>query len=409
MKIYTPICALAAIATLASCSNDDATISPLPEKTYSGNTALRLEYNSSPMSGKSVTYIQNGDNANFEMGSTVSLEELSPAFKGIPPIPGPGVLPGTSMLSLPVKLQTDGSKYSFEGSGETEYVTYNYSGNVNADVMDFKFRNVLLKNQRLANSVWIPAPTERDATGLGYKSLPLHIIWECSLPPVFEGFDGTIQDALVLMATLPIIPAYNNTAYMSLVQIIGNALKTIAFRPDGNAVVTYLQSNNGAAQFTQAPICMIQYLPLNENMLKLFINLTDLMGQILINGSSHPDLPPNPFGRGNSTTPDIIPIISRLAPMISEGFPMQYTIDPTSLQIYFNTETLLPLLKGVVVPLLKDPAIQEMIIEKISENPALAGHLTLIKVLIAAFPELLDTTTRIELGFNFVPYTTTPT
>ena len=88
---------------------------------------------------------------------------------------------------------------------------------------------------------------------------------------------------------------------------------------------------------------------------------------------------------------------------------MQYTIDPTSLQIYFNTETLLPLLKGVVVPLLKDPAIQEMIIEKISENPALAGHLTLIKVLIAAFPELLDTTTRIELGFNFVPYTTTPT
>ena len=178
MKIYTPICALAAIATLASCSNDDATISPLPEKTYSGNTALRLEYNSSPMSGKSVTYIQNGDNANFEMGSTVSLEELSPAFKGIPPIPGPGVLPGTSMLSLPVKLQTDGSKYSFEGSGETEYVTYNYSGNVNADVMDFKFRNVLLKNQRLANSVWIPAPTERDATGLGYKSLPLHIIWD---------------------------------------------------------------------------------------------------------------------------------------------------------------------------------------------------------------------------------------
>lgn len=431
MKTYLPLslCLLAGMLLLPACSDDEPAISPLPEKTYTGNAALKLEYNDAPMSGKSVTYTQSGNTANLVMNSTVSLEELSAALKGLPAIPGPGVLPGTPQLTLPVNLHADGDKYEFEGSGETDYVTYRYSGDVNADVLDFEFEDVLLKNQRLANTVWVPAPTEKETEGIGYKSLPLHIVWECSLPPILEGFDGTIQDALILMATLPIIPVYNNTAYMSLVQAIGSALKTVAFRPDGNAVVTYLQTNNGSAQFAQAPICMIQYLPLTDNILKLYINPTDLMGQILINSSSHPDLPANPFGKssrkmaradagsaatgdtavteGTTSTPsiqDMMQIISKLAPMLSEGIPMQYDLTQTSLQLYLNTETLLPLLQGVIVPLLEDPIIQANIIEKISANPSLSGYLPVIKALVAAFPQLLSTTTRIELGVNLIPY-----
>lgn len=431
MKTYLPLslCLLAGMLLLPACSDDEPSISPLPEKTYTGNAALKLEYNDAPMSGKSVTYSQSGNTANLVMNSTVSLEELSAALKGLPAIPGPGVLPGTPVLTLPVNLHADGGKYEFEGSGETDFVTYRYSGDVNADVLDFEFEDVMLKNQRLANTVWVPAPTEKETGGIGYKSLPLHIVWECSLPPILEGFDGTIQDALILMATLPIIPVYNNTAYMSLVQAIGSALKTVAFRPDGNAVVTYLQTNNGAAQFAQAPICMIQYLPLTDNILKLYINPTDLMGQILINSSSHPDLPANPFGKssrkmaradagsaatgdtaateGTTSAPslqDMMQIISKLAPMLSEGIPMQYDLTQTSLQLYLNTETLLPLLQGVIVPLLEDPIIQASIIEKISANPSLSGYLPVIKALVAAFPQLLATTTRIELGFNLTAY-----
>lgn len=435
MKTYLPLslCLLAGIILLPACSDDEPSISPLPEKTYTGNAALKLEYNDAPMSGKSVTYTQSGNTANLVMNSSVSLEELSAALKGLPAIPGPGVLPGTPVLTLPVNLHADGGKYEFEGSGETDFVTYRYSGDVNADVLDFEFEDVRLKNQRLANTVWVPAPTEKETGGIGYKSLPLHIVWECSLPPILEGFDGTIQDALILMATLPIIPVYNNTAYMSLAQAIGSALKTVAFRPDGNAVVTYLQTNNGSAQFAQAPICMIQYLPLTDNILKLYINPTDLMGQILINSSRHPDLPANPFGKaakketrtdpgsaasGNNTategttvtegsTPslqDMMQIISKLAPMLSEGIPMQYDLTQTSLQLYLNTETLLPLLQGVIVPLLEDPIIQASIIEKISANPSLSGYLPVIKALVAAFPRLLATTTRIELGINLTAY-----
>ena len=435
MKTYLPLslCLLAGIMLLQACSDEEPTISPLPEKTYTGNAALKLEYNDAPMSGKSVTYTQSGNTANLVMNSTVSLEELSAALKGLPEIPGPGVLPGTPALTLPINLHADGSKYKFEGSGETDYVSYRYSGDVNADILDFEFEDVMLKNQRLANTVWVPAPTEKETDGIGYKSLPIHIVWECSLPPILEGFDGTVQDALILMATLPIIPVYNNTAYMSLVQAIGSALKTIAFRPDGNAVATYLQTNNGSAQFAQAPICMIQYVPLSDTILKLYINPTDLMGQILINTSSHPELPANPFGKssrkmaranvgstatGDNTategttvtegsTPslqDMMQIISKLAPMLSEGIPMQYDLTQTSLQLYLNTETLLPLLQGVIIPLLEDPIIQASIIEKISANPSLSGYVPVIKTLIAAFPQLLASTTRIEFGINLIPY-----
>ena len=237
MKHYLPLYALLALAPLASCSDEEPTVSPLPEKTYTGNEMLDLRYDQSPMSGKNVTFIQNGEKATLTMGSSVSPGDISESLKGMPDIPGPGVLPGTPVLSLPIDLKTDGGVYSFSGNGETEYLAYSFDGNVNASKMTFSFSDVTLKNQRLANTVWLPAPAEKTADGSGYKSLPLHIVCECSLPPLLEGFDGTLQDAMTLLATLPMIPAYGNTAYMSLVQVIENALKTVAFRPDGNVVI----------------------------------------------------------------------------------------------------------------------------------------------------------------------------
>lgn len=167
MKHYLPLYALLAFMPLASCSDDEPTVSPLPEKTYTGNESLELRYNQSPMSGKSVAFIQNEEKATLTMGSTVSPGDLSESLKGMPDIPGPGVLPGTPVLSLPVNLKPDGGVYSFSGNGETEYLTYTYEGNVNASKMAFSFNDVTLKNQRLANTVWFPTPAEKTLTEQG--------------------------------------------------------------------------------------------------------------------------------------------------------------------------------------------------------------------------------------------------
>lgn len=402
--------AILVTAMMPSCGDDnDITVSPLPEKTYTGNTALLLGYDGAPMSGKYATFDQNGNTASITFGSTVSPSSLSKSLEGLPDIPGPGVLPGSPLLTLPVYLKTDGGFYTFDGEGETEFVSYSYAGKVNGERMEFDFSNVRLKDKRFAGTVWTPAPLEKNSDGITYKSLPLHIVWECSLPPLLEGFDGTVGDALTLLATAPVIPVYGNTAYMSAAQAVASTVRTLAFREDGNAVVTYLKKADGAAQFALAPICMIQYLPVSGTRMNVFVNPTDLMGQILINNSSHPDLPPNPFGkvaadsRGETTADTgLLGIAAVIAPLLSEGLPMDYVQDGNTLSLYLGTETLLPLVKEILVPLLKNPEIQSAIITRISSDPTLAGQLPIIEALLKAFPDLIGSTSRIEFGINLV-------
>lgn len=402
--------AVLAATIMPSCGDDnDISVSPLPEKRYTGNEALTLGYDGAPMSGKYATFDQNGNTASITFGSTVSPASLSATLEGVPDIPGPGVLPGTPVLTLPVYLKPDGGSYAFDGNGETDFVSYSYEGKVNGDRMVFDFQDVSLKDKRFAGTVWTPAPLEKAPEGITYKSLPLHIVWECDFPPILEDFDGSIGDALTLLATAPLIPVYSNTAYMSAAQALASTLRTLAFREDGNAVVTYLKKADGAAQFALAPICMIQYVPTSGNTMRIFVNPTDLMGQILINNSSHPDLPSNPFGkiaadsRGEAATdPGFIKIIGTLAPYLAEGLPVNYMQSGNSLSLYLGTETLLPLVKETLVPLLKNPEIQADIIARISGDPTLAGQLPLIEALLKAFPNLIEATSRIELGVNLI-------
>lgn len=392
-----------------SCDNDnEPAISPIADKTYTGLSALELEYNGQPMVGKTVDYKQNGLSATLNFHSAVSLSSLSPELAELPDFPGPGVLPGSPNLELPVSLKPDGDEYEFSGTGETDYVTYSYSGDVKADKLDFEFKNVRLKNQRLANTVWKPAPLSAAADGTGYSSMPFHIVWETDQPGLLAGFDYSVQDAVTLLLTLPIIPAYNNTAYMSLSQALASGVRAIAFNPDGNAVVTYLKTANGAAEFSQAPLCMLQYLPLSDSMLKLYVNPTDLTGVILtnINNSQKPNIPEHPFGAPatRASIQEITGMLSALLPMVSEGFPMQYNLSESSLQVYFNSETLIPLLKGVIIPLLADPIIQQSILERLQENPSLQPYKPVIEAFLIATPLILESTTKVELGVNLIKY-----
>lgn len=398
---------LALAVALCGCSDDNN--APLPDlagKTYEGLSVFNLSYDGSPMVGKSATLDPTGSTASITFSSKFDPSSLSSALKDLPAIPAPGVLPGSPELKIPVYLKPDNGKYVFAGSGETEYVTYEYAGDILEDKMDFNFLNVKLKNQSLAGSVWKPVP-------LTSTSSPFHIVWETSLPGPLEFFDGTIEDALKLLVKMPIIPVYNNTAYMSLSQVIASGLETICFNPDGNLVVTYLQSANGAAQFAQAPLCMIQYLPLTEGVMKLYVNPTDLMSVIVMNVTNKPEIPSNPFGspakktRGDDSaayivSPEqILAIAQKIAPLLAEGLPVAYTKTDSTLDIYLSSEFILPMIQEVVAPLLTDPLIQAALLEKIESDPHLQPYLKAVKGLLTALPQLLQSTTRIELGLAF--------
>lgn len=411
LKISAICLAAGTMQWLSSCSDTrNDTLPQLSQQVYTGLEQLDLEYDGSPMVGKSVSIIPGTSTVPFTFYSKIDPASLSDALAGIPEIPGPGVLPGSPSLTIPVYLQPDGDEYDFSGSGTTEYVTYSYSGDITDRHLDFEFENIRLKDLSLAGGIWKPAPIQAGI------SSPLHIIWETSQPGLLENFDGTIQDALRLLADLPVIPVYGNTAYMSLAQVVAGSLKTIAFNPDGNLVVSYLQRANGAAQYAQAPLCMLQYLPAGKGKVRIFVNPTDLVSVILMNNTNKPNVPSNPFGsparstRASGSTSETSPvtpeqiaaIVTRLAPLASEGIPMAYSSDGNKFEIYLDSEFIVPLVKEIIAPVLADPVVQGLILAKLESDPSLKPYIPAVKAVMVALPMILETTTRAELGFSFV-------
>lgn len=398
-----------AVLLFSACDNSDSHDLPsLSDKTYEGLKELNLIYNKAPMVGKSATIT--GNTLTFD--SKIDLGSFSEALNAVPPIPGPGVLPGSPVVTLDLKLVPNKDKYSFSGNGETDFVTYSYLGSVTDNNLDFNFYDVKLKDSHISSRVWKPTPA--DATT---GASPFHIVWETSQPGLLEYFDGSIEDALKLLATLPLIPAYNNTAYMSATQLINSGLSSLSFNADGNLVITYLQSANGAAQFAQAPLCMLQYVNTADNLAKIYINPTDLVSLILINNTNKPDIPSNPFGRassdsGNSsvlgtlmslfTPEELQQILSAGAPLLSEGIPMKYTMDATSMEIYLPTEVLVPLIKDFIAPMLAKPEVQQLIIAKLENINALKPYMPMVKGLLLALPLIMETTTKAEIGLSLV-------
>ena len=81
---------------------------------------------------------------------------------------------------------------------------------------------------------------------------------------------------------------------------------------------------------------------------------------------------------------------------------MAYTETADKIDLFIPSEVLLPLVKDVVAPLLADPVVQAMIIEKLEGSASLQPYLPIVKGMLVALPLILETTTRAEIGFSFV-------
>lgn len=403
-KLYLLPLATLLTLSVASCKDDSDQLPTLTDKSYEGLTELNLIYNGSPMVGKTATL--SGNILTFD--SKVDFGSISESLKDLPPIPGAGVLPGSPVLPLQLTFAPNKDKYSVAGSGETPYVTYSYLGSLTDTKVDFNFYNVKLKDSRLAGKVFKPVKAD-SKTGAS----PFHIVWETSQPGLLEYFDGSVQDALRLLVNLPVFPAYNGTAYMSATQIIESGVTALSFNSYGNFVITYLQKANGAAQFAQAPLCMLQYLPVGDNTLKMFVNPTDLVSLIIMNNTNKPYIPEHPFGksvgRADAGTSSLLSLLTpeeqqllmtTLSPMFSEGFPMRFTMAPDDMELYIPTEVMVPLVKNIIAPLLAKPEVQQMILERVEGIASLQPYLPMVKGLMLALPLILETTTKAEIGLS---------
>lgn len=383
------------VSGMASCSDDDKN-EPLPglpnETVYTGKT-LHLEYEDALMAGKSVRLSRKGNSYVMDLYSTINPGELMPSLSSLPTLSGPGVLPGSPVVSIPVRLKADKDEYDFEGRSETDYCTFEYSGDIKGDILDLEIDDVVLKNRRLADTAWKPAPLKPTADGLAYSSSPIYINWTSSLPIQIGDIKADPGDILNLIATMPLIPIYNGTAKTSVAELLSESLKSIGFRNDGLVAVNYVSTVGGADRLASLPQNMIQYVVLNDNTLKAYPNPMDVYSMLLTANSSR-----------SVTLDGVLELMKNLLPMVAEGVPFQYDISHGALRVYLNTETLKPIVSGVLIPILTDPDILAQIQAAITADPVLAKYGDAIKMMLSSLPQLIEKTTKMEIGLNLLPF-----
>ena len=148
--------------TMTSCGGEDDPVIPgsnLEEKTYSSTEGLKLTFNGETMIGKTVTFTPKSDNTatitlegekmdlNSLIGGTKSEQEIPSGLL----IPTAGVIPGSPKLDIPITLIGDAQDCTFEGTSETEYCNFKYSGSINADNLKLNLTDVELKDQSNAS------------------------------------------------------------------------------------------------------------------------------------------------------------------------------------------------------------------------------------------------------------------
>lgn len=406
-----------AMAAFSSCSNNDEPTMPgssLEQKTYSGTDALTLNYNGSPLVGKTVTFTPGtGDNATLTLAGEaldvtqimgmMTRESENPSLA----LPTAGVLPGSPSLSIPVKLQGDPDNCTFEGSGETDYCTYSYSGSVKEDACEFNLTDVKLKNTSLAGT-WTVPETKGDIYNVARVEWDSDVLvnTEISLFPGMPPTSLTVEIGWLLRMALvmPLIETNNESGLKSSpIEMLSTVLKSVTFGEDGNLTAEYMDIETG--EIKKAAPGIAQYTVTSDNTISLYLNPAAIIANTVAATKANT--------RGANITVIIEDLMQQLIPMLTQGIPVNYgpaISNPDAFEesditnkdataFYLGTETLLPILKAVT-PLLSDEDFVNGLVEEAQKNPDMGMWANSLKDILNTLPDIVDTTTKIELGIN---------
>ena len=389
--LFAVICS---VTLFTSCSDDDdeKMVNPVPQTTFTGENGLQLTYNGAPMPGKKVTFTPDATNAQkatlrlegeFDLNGILGKAKSAAAREDVSMPTAPGVLPGSPVVTLPVDLTINGDKCSFAGTSETDYCTFSYKGEVSAGAMELALSEVKLKNAKLAGMTWKLKPYDKEDPN---EIDPIYLVWEAE-KKVFDFLP--IESALKFALRMELIAAGADHK-VSATEMLGTVLQDVTFMEDGNIVATYKDAANGGTEWTKSPVNLAQYVVENDNQIKVFLNPAAIIAAV------------NNAGRAVDVQTVIQQAIQILYPMLVNGVPVAFEQTEDALSVYLNTELLLPLLKTLVVPLLSDEEVVAMLVELMKKDPDFSEMADLAEPMLKAFPEIIESTTKVEIGLNFV-------
>lgn len=389
--LFAVICS---VTLFTSCSDDDdeKMVNPVPQTTFTGENGLQLTYNGAPMPGKKVTFTPDATNAQkatlrlegeFDLNGILGKAKSAAAREDVSMPTAPGVLPGSPVVTLPVDLTINGDKCSFAGTSETDYCTFSYKGEVSAGAMELALSEVKLKNAKLAGMTWKLKPYDKEDPN---ETDPIYLVWE-EEKKVFDFLP--IESVLKHALRMELIAAGADHK-VSATEMLGTVLQDVTFMEDGNIVATYKDAANGGTEWTKSPVNLAQYVVENDNQIKVFLNPAAIIAAV------------NNAGRAVDVQTVIQQTIQMLYPMLVNGVPVAFEQTEDALSVYLNTELLLPLLKTLVVPLLSDEEVVAMLVELMKKDPDFSEMADLAEPMLKAFPEIIESTTKVEIGLNFV-------
>lgn len=389
--LFAVICS---VTLFTSCSDDDdeKMVNPVPQTTFTGENGLQLTYNGAPMPGKKVTFTPDATNAQkatlrlegeFDLNGILGKAKSAAAREDVSMPTAPGVLPGSPVVTLPVDLTINGDKCSFAGTSETDYCTFSYKGEVSAGAMELALSEVKLRKAKLAGMTWKLKPYDKEDPN---ETDPIYLVWEAE-KKVFDFLP--IEYVLKLALRMELIAAGADHK-VSATEMLGTVLQDVTFMEDGNIVATYKDAANGGTEWTKSPVNLAQYVVENDNQIKVFLNPAAIIAAV------------NNAGRAVDVQTVIQQTIQMLYPMLVNGVPVAFEQTEDALSVYLNTELLLPLLKTLVVPLLSDEEVVAMLVELMKKDPDFSEMADLAEPMLKAFPEIIESTTKVEIGLNFV-------
>lgn len=400
------------LLSLTSCKDDSESLPELKSTAFTSKT-LALTYNGEEMPGKTVRLDYNSaDNASgsasLSLYSEFDLSQLS-GMGLTGSIPGPGVIPGSPTLSIPVNLLPGDGCYTFSGKASTEYAEFTYSGKLEDDLLTLNIIDGTLKSQIFAGRVFQPAPIVKEGL-LGYSSLPFHLVWE--IDPAI-GVDLPLSDILKGIFAAPVIPVYNNTAYTSVAQMYCSAIRTVALTPGGNIPVVYVSSVGGAAHLATSCGNMLQYVPSGTG-IRLYVNPLSALSQALVSLSKPQEDAEfvtkayySAYGSGlDKIDPAILnamvkALIKAIQPFLCDGVPLVVAPTENGVDIYLDTSTSVEFLSSLLGDMLQQPAIAGALQSYLAglQLPNISPEE--LQGVLTQLPAFLEKTTKLEVGLAF--------
>lgn len=380
------------LVALTSCGDDsDDNKTLFPENVYTAENGLELNYSNAPMIGKSVKFEPNDKGARLTLYSTFDLSAMPLADQAASTIAGPGVIPGSPETVLDVKLKDDGDNARFSGKSENQYCKFEYEGIVSNTGLKLNINNAKLNDTRICNT-WELAPMVLDDETYEVTSNPIHVVWESGADIDFLGSPLPPKDLLKVLMVMPLL----NDMSVTIPDALTDALKYVSFLEDGNIVAYYKDVENGATDYAPSSMNMAQYVLTGDNSMLFFLNPQAVIAEAATPAKS---------SEGEAPSIDIDAlmgnIMAQLIPMLPNGVPMAYNLNGDKLNVYLDTNVLLPLLKQNVLPLLRDEALVKSLVDMVAADPDMAFIADMLPGMITSVADVIEQTTRIEVGLAF--------